>query len=134
MSKDDLKDEYADVSQNIRHWQNMRFAQLTVFIAAMAGLMSAMFQTSGTSTDLARISLKVAGLVAVAIFWVMDERVVQYWRSYRHRAVELENELGFKQHSATPPRHLITAGNAVRLLFVLLLAFWVTTLVLHSQF
>ncbi len=134
MSKGDPKDEYLDVSENIRHWENMRFAQLTVFIATMACLAGAIFQAIGSLTDMARIFLKVAGVLIVIIFWAMDERVVQYWKSYRRRATALEKELDFQQHSTAPPRRFITSRNAVRLFFMLLLVFWISTLVLHSQF
>jgi hypothetical protein len=125
-SGSDLKDEYLDACENIRHWQNMRFAQLTLLLASMFGVLSALSQVSDA---LMRVSLKIAALIIVFVFWVMDERVVQYWQSYRRRAVALELELGFKQHSYTPSRHLVTAGNAVRLFYVMLVAFWILGLV-----
>jgi hypothetical protein len=30
MDKSNLKDEYLDVSDNIRHWNTLRFAELTI--------------------------------------------------------------------------------------------------------
>jgi hypothetical protein len=38
------KDEYLDVSENVRHWQNLRLAQLTVFIIVTGALIAAIFQ------------------------------------------------------------------------------------------
>ena len=38
--KDDLKDEYKHLNDNMRHYSNMRFAQMTLFVAITAGLLS----------------------------------------------------------------------------------------------
>ena len=130
----DPKDEYTEVCENIRHWERLRFIQLTVFVAVMGGLLGAIMQIVGALSSVARICVKATGTFTVIVFWVMDERVVQYWKCYRQRAVELEGELGFRQYSTAPPRRAITAGNAVRLLFLVLQAFWITSLVLHSRF
>jgi hypothetical protein len=126
--ENDQKDEYLDVCENIRHWENMRFAQLTLILAATAGLLSALLQAGASLVPAVRFFLKLIGLGSVVIFWVMDERVVQYWKSYRRRAIELESELGFQQHSKTPPRRVVTSGNAVRLLFALLCGLWTSAL------
>lgn len=34
------KDEYMDASSNVRHWSTLRFAQLTIYIALMGGLLN----------------------------------------------------------------------------------------------
>lgn len=131
--EDYQKDEYLDACENIRHWENMRFAQLTLILAATAGLLSALLQAGASLVPPARLFLKIIGLGSVVIFWVMDERVVQYWKSYRRRAIELESELGFRQHSKAPPRRVVTSGNAVRLLFALLCGLWASALIVdHS--
>jgi hypothetical protein len=135
MLKGEPKDEYHEVGENIRHWQNMRFTSMTVFMGVMAGLLAANFQWGKNLTDAARISVKLLGLLAVMTFWVQDERIVQYWQSFVARAKVLEKELKFKQYSLTPQRNVIlTSGNAIRLLFLMFTIFWIIALVLYSQF
>jgi hypothetical protein len=134
MPKGDPKDEYLDVSENIRHWANIRQQQWTVFIAIIAALIALLFQPSATLTSLARFAMKVAGMLIVIIFWVMDERVMKYWDSCRHRACVLEKELEFQQYLTTPSRGIITSKNAVRLLYFLVLVFWLLAMIGHSQF
>ena len=129
MTKDDLKAEYLDASENIRHWSNLRFAQLTVFIAITAGLTAALFQAQTTLVMPIRLMIEVAGITVVVVFWITEERTMSYWRNFVQRAAALEEELGFQQYSTRPREGMITSANAVRLLFLLLLLFWITTLI-----
>jgi hypothetical protein len=47
-----------------------------------------------------------------------------YWYNFMKRAVELEEELGFKQYSARPRAGIVTGHNAVRSFFALMVIFW----------
>jgi hypothetical protein len=135
MTKGDHKDEYREVSENIRHWQQLRFIAMTVFMAVSAGLMSASFQWKTNLTLITSISIRIMGVLSVIIFWIQDERIVQYWLHYSARAKDLEKDLKFKQYSTTPPRNrIITSGNAMRLLYIMFFVFWTATLIFHSQF
>jgi len=135
MAKGETQDEYSEVGNNIRHWQQMRFTAMTVFIAVTAGLLTAIFQWRENPTSLASISIRLMGILAVIVFWVQDERIVQYWQHFTARAKDLEVELGFEQYSKTPRRNqLITSGNAIRLLYFTFLVFWIATLIFYSQF
>lgn len=135
MPPGEAKDEYRDVGENIRHWQNMRFTSMTVFLAAMVGLLAALFQWSAGLADAARISVSIIGLAVVFVFWVQDERIVRYWQHFLARARALEKELGYQQYSTTPPRNrVLTSGNAIRFFYFMFFLFWVATLVLYKQF
>jgi membrane associated rhomboid family serine protease len=135
MTKGDSKDEYREVGENIRHWQHMRFTAMTVFIAVSAGLLAASFQWKANLTPMTGISVRLMGVLSVIIFWVQDERIVQYWKNFSARAKALEKELKFQQYSTMPPRNrLITSGNAIRLLYIMFFVFWAATLILYSQF
>jgi hypothetical protein len=127
----DRPNEYEEVCNSVRHWENMRFAQLTLFLAGTAGLGSAFGQPpiAGSTDQLARTGLSCMAFLFVAIFWAMDERVVAYWKAYRLRATELEHALGFQQHSRAPQRGWFTSQNAVRLLFAMLATAWTVVLV-----
>ena len=133
--KGEIKDEYRDVGENIRHWQHMRFTSMTVFMAVSAGLLTALFQWRANLPILASISVRVIGVMSVLVFWIQDERIVKYWQHFSTRAKALERVLKFQQYSTTPPRNRIfTSGNAIRLLYTTFLVFWLGTLVLYSQF
>jgi hypothetical protein len=134
VSKGDLKGEYMDVGENMRHFGNIRFAQLTLFVAITAGFLTAVFQPNPPLSNLARVTLKGVALLVTVTFWVMDQRAMQYWHHYRHRAVELEKELGFQQYTSIPALSVFSATNALRLLFLGLSVFWAVTLIWHSHF
>ena len=129
--KGDLRDEYLDASENVRHWSSLRFAQLTVFIAITAGLFAALFQSQTVPQDPIRLIMEIAGLLITAIFWIMEERTMNYWRTFIDRAAKLEAELGYHQYSSArrPGEGYITSANAIRLLFLLLGFFWIAAMI-----
>jgi hypothetical protein len=125
ISKDAIKAEYFDLSENLRHWGNLRFHSLTVFIAVMGGLFALLSQSGLIISSIMLIVLKFMGVVIVIIFWIMDERIFLYWSSGIERIRLLEKELDFRQFSNFPHRGFITSRNAVRLLFMVFCVFWI---------
>jgi hypothetical protein len=122
------QDEYLDVSTNMRTYINMRFAQLTLFIAITATLLNAMFGRDTPMSFGLSTAFKIGGLLSVVIFCVMEERAADFFHHYKNRAQGLEQQLGYKQYTFRPERKLITATNAVRLLFGALFVFWLIAL------
>lgn len=118
--EDDPKAEYLDASQNMRQFGNIRFAQLTLFVGVTAGMLTALSRPGLVSSGAARIVLKLAGGLSALVFWMMDERAMQYWHHCRRRAVELEKSLGYRQYTDAPAGRLVSATNALRLLFLCL--------------
>ncbi len=128
MDRSDLKDEYLDASDNIRHWNTLRFAELTIYIALTGALLNAITGSSPPLPPLVGASAKIAGLVVTILFFVLQERTMLYWYSFVHRAAELEKELGFQQYSSRPLAGLITGRNAVRVFFLIMVLLWVVSL------
>jgi len=128
MDKSDLKDEYLDASDNIRHWNTLRFAELTIYIALTGALLNAIIGKSPPLPPLVSVPGKIAGLVVTILFFVLQERTMLYWYSFIHRAAELEKELGFQQYSMRPPVGIITGRNAMRAFFLTMVLFWVISL------
>ena len=58
----DLRTEYEDLSGNLRHHSNLRFAQLTLFVAATGGLISVVFSKSPALGIAPKTGLKLFGL------------------------------------------------------------------------
>jgi len=130
----DPKDEYKDISANMRQYENMRFAQLTLFIALTAGLLTVLFTSNPPLSSLVMFVLKIGGLIVTVVFGIMEERAADYWHHFRRRAVELEKQLGYQQYSTRPARAVISATNAVRVLYFFMFLFWVITLIWHTRF
>lgn len=120
-----LQVEYQDVSENLRHYGNMRFAQMTLFLAITAGFGSVIINDLKTPCQWLRTIVGVGGAVAAVIFWVLEERAADYWHHFRRRAVQLEDILGYAQYKERPGRSYVTATNAVRVFYAIILLFWV---------
>jgi len=131
-----MKDEYVDLSANMRHYANMRFAQLSIFVALTAALVNAIFEKGGRFSFGANTAVKIGGLIIVLVFWAMEESAADYWNHFRKRAIVLEDTLGYQQYKDRPTHRLrgFTATNAVRFLFLVVSAFWVIMLLHPSMF
>ena len=110
----DLIEEYKDLSNNMRHYANMRFAQLTLYFALTAGLVTVLFTVSPPLSDNLRLVLKIVGVLASAAFGVMEERAADYWHRFCHRVVDIEKLLGYKQYTDRPTAKVFSATNAAR--------------------
>jgi len=130
----DPKDEYMDVSANMRQYGNMRFALLTLFNAVIIGLLAILFKSDPPLESSGKYLLKFSGLIITILFWIMEERANSYWDHYRNRAVELEKQLGYKQYSTRPTRGSFSATNAVRGFYSFIFLLWVITLIWHIKF
>jgi hypothetical protein len=122
------KDEYMDASSNVRHWSTLRFAQLTIYIALMGGLLNLIFGKSGSLSSQAGILIKVAGLLLTLLFWNLQERTMLFWYNFVRRAAELEETLGFNQYKSRPRAGILSSRNSMRLLFLVMSLLWVGTL------
>jgi hypothetical protein len=116
MTNNNASEEYKDLSDNMRHYGNMRFAQLTLYFALTAGLVTALFTVDPPLSVSMRLVLKIIGALASASFGVMEERAADYWHHFRRRAVEIEKSLGYKQYTDSPTAKLLSATNASRLM------------------
>lgn len=112
----DPSEEYKDLSDNMRHYANTRFAQLTLYFALTAALINAVFLTEPPLASRLRLGLKIAGAIAAALFGVMEKRAADYWHHFRKRATALESILGYKQYTERPEVKVLSATNASRLL------------------
>lgn len=130
----DFKDEYKDVSDNMRFYANMRFAQLTILVAVTSALIIAIFSQGSVSAPAAKVVIKLSGMTMAVLLLIMEERAVQYWDSFRKRAIELENLLDYCQYTNLPKRGLLTATRASALIHAAVIVFWIVTLVRSDVF
>lgn len=125
------RDEYLDVSTNIRHFQTIRFAQPTVLISILIALVTILHVSRVDLDPTVRTMIESFGLVTTLSFWVLQERTMLFWYHFINRAVELEKELGFKQYSTRPRPALrfLSSRIAMRGIFLVLTLFWVVSLI-----
>ena len=128
------KEEYIQLNQNLRHYHNQRFAQLTLWLAITAGLMSALFSKSYVVPSIANMALKLIGIIASIVFWIMDRRMVDHWRHFWKRLQEIEPELEFRMWLDRPKRKWLGSTNATWFLYGTIIVFWLITLFWPSPF
>lgn len=124
MANDPTVVEYKDLSDNMRHYGNMRFAQLTIFVAITGGLLAVISNEKSALLPIHKTILKVVGLCIAVTFWIMEERAADYWHHFRKRAEMLEESLGYEQYRGRPEKRLLTATNATRTIFVGIIVLW----------
>ena len=112
----DTQQEYQVLNENMRHYGNMRFSQLTLYFAFTAALVAAVFTVDPPLTSSVRATLKLVGMVGSIAFGIMEERAADYWHHFCRRAASLERTLGYEQHAKRPTKTLLSATNAARLL------------------
>ncbi len=130
MSIEYSKEEYLDVSANLRHYGSARFALLTLFLAIVAGLLTAVYGGQIQPGEVVITIWKIGGALISLAFLVMEERTSCYYRRFRERAIELEKALGFKQYRNCPKQKGITSTNAVRVVYGLTAFFWLISLLI----
>ena len=128
-----LQQEYADVSNNIRHYSQLQFAQLTLCIAIIAGLLSILFGSSNVSNQFLRTSLEIAGILLASLFYFMSVRVQEYWDARVNRAKEIEVKIGFSQYSTTPPKKFLSNRLAVDLVYGLIALLFVICVIIECK-
>ncbi len=116
-------DEYKIAAENMRWYSNIRFAQLTLFVALTTLILTRLYAGSPPLPSVIAIALKILGGVSSAVFAYMEIRADEYWSHYMRRAVELEKSLGYGQYTSRPQRRLRTT-HVLRILFLSVFLFW----------
>jgi len=127
--KPDKKHEHHSIAESIRHWERLRWVSITVFLVISGGAFQGYSTWDGGMPPIFRTFLAGLGLMITFIFWIQDERIVAYWKSFMERAREIEEDLEIKVFGVTPKRGLFSAGTAVRLLYLLFFATWAALLI-----
>jgi hypothetical protein len=123
----DKMEEYKEISTHIRHYSNMRFAQLTLFVAMQTALFAGVFALIDKCEPTTVALLKALGAISTVVFFVMEERAADYWHYFVKRACYLELQLGIECFLNRPSKSVFTATNSVRLLFVAIGIYWVSS-------
>ncbi len=122
-------DEYKIAGDNARWYSNIRFAQLTLFLAVTAAIFNRAFNPSPLPDIIAAL-LKAGGIVAAVAFWYLEKRADDYWMHFMERAAALEKLLKFSQYTSRPRRPLRTTV-VIRGFIALVGLFWLVALALQ---
>lgn len=124
-SFENVRYEYEDVCENIRHYSNLRFAVFSVFSVVIGGMIAMAF-SSGQFIANGSILAKVGGLLITLVFWNFEERVTDFLIYFQSRARELESLLNYSQISLKPRAKfpVFDTMHVVRMFFAILTVFW----------
>jgi hypothetical protein len=121
-----LLEEYKEIGANLRHYSNLRFANLTLYTAISGALLSVAYESlSEAGKGLGVGALAIFGILAGILLWVNESRIQAYWYAFLGRGREIEIELGSKQYTQAPKKSLISSRNAARSYFVLVSILWI---------
>ncbi|MGM0857306.1 MAG: hypothetical protein ACQEW0_09480 [Pseudomonadota bacterium] len=71
--------EYQETMATIRHYSNLRFALMTVFVTATAGLFALIFMTPAVSRGgFLTFLFKALALLLTALFWRLEVHLASY--------------------------------------------------------
>lgn len=127
MPSGDPKDEHHSLGDNIRWYSNIRFAQLTLFVAFNAVLINRLFSADANISGNYALTMKVAGVLSALVFGYMEFRADEHWSHFVKRAEDLEAELGSLQYTDRPKRRLRTT-HVLPLFFAAVFCFWLLTI------
>ncbi len=93
------RDEYKDLSDNIRHYNTHILAVLTLFSAIEAGLIRIFFGEEKAARGIDMVFVVVIGLIVTASCWIQSEIYLSRQISFERRLIELEGVLDYRQYS-----------------------------------
>ena len=100
--KGDPREEYKDVSDNMRHYGNIEFAAITALGAITTGLLIVFFNFDSSQPYIVRwirCIIPYAGMLTAIVFGVILGSAIFVWNHLIERAADLEKVLGYKQYS-----------------------------------
>ena len=123
--------EYKDLSDNMRHYANMYFAQLTLFVILTGGLFQLSFNTDNSLFE-RKILFDIIGVFLGFVFFILDKRVDDHWRYFEDRAKFLEGRLDFLQYINRPiKKRPFTHFFARRAIFFAAILLWSFAIIWH---
>jgi hypothetical protein len=100
-----LRNEYTQVNEFIRHYATLRFAIMTVYLAAMGGLIAVafgFFETKTGNPDHLKLWGRLGGLLTTALFFIYETRVQSLINFRLKIGKKLEEEMGYTHLKSRP--------------------------------
>jgi len=137
MSNNERLTEYKDISDNVRHYGNIHFVQLTILITITAGILALLFTSNPPLSIYVKNVIQYAGLIVTILFYIIIESSLYLWKYFVKRAAELEKTLAYEQYSKLTDKRIFkyrpgTCG--IRIFCFILIVFWIFTICCDQQF
>lgn len=88
--------EYKEVCNNLRFYGDLRFKQLTIYLALNAALLTWLGKQEMEGAE--KFVAAMAGIFSSFLFGIIERSSNRYWDSFCERASELEGRLQMKQY------------------------------------
>lgn len=128
---ENLRHEYTQINEDIRHYSNLRFAIFTVYFAALGGLISVafgLFEVKAGNPEQVMFWGRVGGLLVTLLFFYYEVRIQSFINHSFRRGRELEPLLGYKRISTRPSWGKFRSHHATIIFFLTLIVFWCVTI------
>jgi hypothetical protein len=122
--------EYAEVSQNRRHYSSLRFALLALFLAVMGSVATVAFGIIGPVAAGRMFWARVAGLLFTIIFFAFEILYDRCLCHFGHEATEIEELLGCRRVRSRVcecPRSIFYVTWAM---YIIVIIFWLISIYL----
>jgi len=127
-SRAELVEEYKEAGEIHRLQIGLLFGQITVYLGISGGLFAVYFDQQRAQSPILDTWIPVAGLLLTLFLFIISERAGDYSHAARKRAVDIQNQLGFKLYmeNSRPAAFggLATAINATRGIYALGFVAW----------
>lgn len=127
MSDDHLIEEYKEVCSFMRLHVTLRFTLITISIAVNGGLLK-ILADMGDNCAL-KIEPKLLGIFAPFFFWLLEERIADYYWHYRNRVQAIELNFNFRSHQDKVKANFLpdflNSRSVARLFYISISTFWI---------
>jgi hypothetical protein len=131
-SVEEMKLEYSEVNQNMRHYSNLRFTIFTVYFAVLTGVIIIAFGDNRVLPYAPKLA-RFFGLFLTLFFAYYHERASLVYQHFSSRGEALEKLLGYKQITSMPhPKFKLLRFRYVTWFFFLLLSFFWIYMILFN--
>jgi hypothetical protein len=122
--REDLRHEYTETAASYRHFSNLRFAILTVYVALVGALGSVALSIVGAADPWVSWVASVGAVVVTATFFAC-ERVCEGNRRYFVSAlVTIEHQLDYTTMTNFPHNRVLRAAPMLFVFYSANLVFW----------
>jgi len=123
MSDVQLFEHYKEANTLARHYSNLRFANLTVFLAITFGLLTVV--SSKDALNWLKLGSTITGVIVAILFFTTESGINAYINHFQATAKKIEGQLDFEMwQTLLPQKSFVKATTAMRILYAVVLLFW----------
>ena len=126
-------EEFKQACELFRHYSNMRFAIITVYIAITTAILSVIFGNN-PPPDTTQYLLNIGGLLFTIIFLWFQEVAIKHLAAIATYGETIETSVNFKlfANRGKPKHKIFYMAIATRILYSIFAIFWIFRIILHK--